>query len=47
MFLLAVTLEVDRSFIVYRVAAGRSITKCIRVPNKQKAKGMSSGGRGL
>ena len=47
MLLLAVTLEVDRLFIVYRVAAGSSITSYIRVPNQQKAKGTSSGGRGL
>ena len=43
MFVLAVTLEVDRLFIVYVVAAGRSITKYIRAPNQQKAKGTSSG----
>ena len=34
-------------FIVYRVAAGRIITKYIRVSNQQKLKGTSSGGRGL
>ena len=33
----------DRLFIVYVVAAGRSITKYIRAPNQQKAKGTSSG----
>ena len=43
MLLLALTFEVNRLFIVYCVAAGRSITKYIRVSIEQKPMGTSSG----